>query len=277
MQKLTPRLFAIPLLLCAFMWAQDKTTQQKDRSQKQKQSQNQAKDQTAKDQAAKDQSQNTTQPAAVLPDEQRHLQEAGTVLKEILNVPDYIPQPLLNKAECVLVFPSVKKFAIAIGGSSGHGALSCRTGEKFNGPWSPPSLYSLKAGSIGLQLGGASTDFILLIMNPRGVDSVLRSKVKLGSDAVAAAGPRGRAASASSDPSMHAEILTYSRSRGLFAGISLEGATLRQDNNANEKIYGRKVTASEIVRQHAVTVTPPGDLIVSTLNKLSPSSLAEPQ
>jgi len=272
MQKLTPRLFTIPLLLCAFMWAQDKTAQQKDKSQKQKQSQNQAKDQTAKDQ-----SQNATQPAIILPDEQRHLQEAGTVLKEILNVPDYIPQPLLNKAECVLVFPSVKKFAIAIGGSSGHGALSCRTGEKFNGPWSPPSLYSLKAGSIGLQVGGASTDFILLIMNPRGVDSVLRSKVKLGSDAVAAAGPRGRAASASSDPSMHAEILTYSRSRGLFAGISLEGATLRQDNKANEKIYGRKVTASEIVREHAVTVTPPGDLMVSTLNKLSPSGLAEPQ
>ncbi len=215
--------------------------------------------------------------AAVVPPEQQRLQEAGTVLREILNMPDYIPQPVLNRAECVLVFPSVKKFAVGIGGSSGHGALSCRTGEKFNGPWSPPSLYSLKAGSIGLQLGGASTDFILLIMNPRGVDSVLRSKVKLGSDAVAAAGPRGRAASASSDPSMHAEILTYSRSRGLFAGISLEGATLRQDNNANEKIYGRKVTASEIVRQHAVTVTPPGDLIVSTLNKLSPSSLAEPQ
>ena len=277
MQKLTRRLLAIPLLLCACMWAQDKTSQQKDKSQKQKQSQNQAKDQTAKDQAAKDQSQNATQPASVLPEEQRHLQEAGTVLKEILNVPDYIPQALLNKAECVLVFPSVKKFAIAIGGSSGHGALSCRTGEKFNGPWSPPSLYSLKAGSIGLQFGGASTDFILLIMNPRGVDSVLRSKVKLGSDAVAAAGPKGHAASASSDASMHAEILTYSRSRGLFAGVSLEGATLHQDNNANEKIYGRKVTASQIVRERAVTVTPPGDLLVSTLNKLSPSGLAERQ
>jgi lipid-binding SYLF domain-containing protein len=153
--------------------------------------------------------------------------------------------------------------------------LSCRTGEKFNGPWSPPSLYSVKSGSIGLQVGGASTDFILLIMNPRGVDSVLRSKVKLGSDAVATAGPRGRAASASSDPSMHAEIFTYARSRGLFAGVSLEGATLRQDDDANHKIYGRKITATEIVRQQAVTVTAAGDLMVSTLNKMSPSNLAE--
>lgn len=223
----------------------------------------------------KDKTQGSTT-SAVVPPEQQRLQEAGTVLREILNMPDYIPQPVLNKAECVLVFPSVKKFAVGIGGSSGHGALSCRTGEKFNGPWSPPSLYSLKAGSIGLQLGGASTDFILLIMNPRGVDSVLRSKVKLGSDATATAGPRGHGASASSDPSMHAEILTYSRSRGLFAGVSLEGATLHQDNSANQKIYGRKVTASEIVQKRAVGVTSAGDLMVSTLNKLSPSSLAEP-
>lgn len=213
--------------------------------------------------------------AATLPPEQLRLQEAGTVLRDVLNTPDYIPQSILNKAECVLVFPSVKKFAVGIGGSSGHGALSCRTGEKFNGPWSPPSLYSLKAGSIGLQVGGASSDFILLIMNPRGVDSVLRSKVKLGSDAVAAAGPKGHGTAASSDPSMHAEILTYSRSRGLFAGVSLEGATLHQDNSGNEKIYGRKVTASDIVQKRAVSVTSAGDLIVSTLNKLSPSNLAE--
>jgi lipid-binding SYLF domain-containing protein len=214
--------------------------------------------------------------AATLPPEQQRLQEAGTVLRDVLNTPDYIPQSILNKAECVLVFPSVKKFAVGIGGSSGHGALSCRTGEKFNGPWSPPSLYSLKAGSIGFQVGGASSDFILLIMNPRGVDSVLRSKVKLGSDATATAGPKGHAAVASSDPSMHAEILTYSRSRGLFAGVSLEGATVHQDSSANEKIYGHKVTASDIVQKRAVTVTPAGDLMVSTLNKLSPSSLAQP-
>jgi lipid-binding SYLF domain-containing protein len=263
MQKLCFWLLVISVALCPFALAQqnkDKKAQEKNKPQT----------------AATPQPTATPQATPMLPDEQRRLQEAGTVLREILNMPDYIPQPLLNKAECILVFPSVKKFAIGIGGSSGHGALSCRTGEKFNGAWSPPSLYTLKSGSIGLQVGGASTDFVLLIMNPRGVDSVLRSKVKLGSDAVAAAGPRGRAASASSDPSMHAEIFTYSRSRGLFAGVSLEGATLRQDNDANQKIYGRKVSASEIVRQQAVTVTAAGDLMVSTLNKLSPSSMAEP-
>src|SRR5229473_1003224 len=261
MQKFCFWMFVISVALCSFALAQqnkDKKAQENNKPQT-----------TATPQP-------TPQPTPMLPDEQRHLQEAGTVLKEILNMPDYIPQPLLNKAECILVFPSVKKFAIGIGGSSGHGALSCRTGEKFNGPWSPPSLYTLKSGSIGLQVGGASTDFVLLIMNPRGVDSVLRSKVKLGSDAVATAGPRGRAASASSDPSMHAEIFTYARSRGLFAGVSLEGATLRQDNDGNQKVYGRKVSTSEIVRQQAVTVTAAGDLMVSTLNKLSPSNLANP-
>jgi lipid-binding SYLF domain-containing protein len=214
--------------------------------------------------------------SSLVPEEQRRLQEAGTVLKEMLNMPDYIPQALVNKAECVLVFPEVKKFAIGIGGSSGHGALSCRTGEKFRGPWSPPAIYSLKAGSIGLQVGGQTTDFILLIMNPRGVDSVLRSKIKLGSDAAIAAGPRGRLSSASSDASMHAEILAYPRSRkGFFAGVSLEGATLGQDNNANQKVYGRKVTAIDIVRLQSVQVTQSGTLLVSTLNKLSPSNLAD--
>jgi lipid-binding SYLF domain-containing protein len=219
----------------------------------------------------------TPSQATILPEEQRRLEEAGTVLKEMLNIPDYIPQALLNKAECVLVFPSVKKFAFGIGGSSGHGALSCRTGDRFKGPWSAPAVYSLKAGSIGLQVGGQSTDFVLLIMNPRGVDSVLRNKIKLGSDAAIAAGPRGKLSSASSDASMHAEILAYPRSRsGFFAGVSLEGATLGQDNNANLKIYGRKATAIDIVRLQMVQVTASGNLLVSTLNKLSPSNLAEP-
>jgi lipid-binding SYLF domain-containing protein len=219
-----------------------------------------------------------SQATSLVPEEQRRLEEAGTVLKEILNMPDYIPQSLLNKAECILVFPQVKKFAFGIGGSSGHGALSCRTGDRFRGPWSPPAIYSLKAGSIGLQVGGQTTDFVLLIMNPRGVDSVLRNKIKLGSDAAIAAGPRGKLSSASSDASMHAEILAYPRSRsGFFAGVSLEGATLGQDNNANQKIYGRKVTATEIVRQQAVQVTVAGNLMISTLNKLSPSNLANPE
>lgn len=253
-------------VLCPFTVAQSKT-QSKDKNKSQRQSPSPVETPATA----------PSQSAPMVPDEQRRLQEAGTVLKEVLNIPDYIPQSLLNKAECVLVFPSVKKFAVGIGGSSGHGALSCRTGEKFRGPWSPPAIYSLKAGSIGLQVGGQSTDFVLLIMNPRGVDSVLRSKIKLGSDAAIAAGPRGKLSSASSDASMHAEILAYPRSRsGFFAGVSLEGATLRQDNGANQKIYGRKITANEIVRERAVAVTLAGDLLVSTLNKLSPSNLAEP-
>ena len=180
--------------------------------------------------------------------EQDRLADSAKVLEEILNIPDALPKDLLNKAECVAVMPSVKKFAIGIGGSYGRGALVCRTGDKYTGPWGAPAMYRLEGGSIGFQLGGNATDFLLLVMNPRGVDSLLRSKVKLGADAAVAAGPKGRAAMAATDAYMHAEILTYSRSRGLFAGVSLEGSTLRQDNKANEQVYGRKVTAREIVK-----------------------------
>src|SRR3979490_2282664 len=132
--------------------------------------------------------------------------------------------------------------------------MVCRSGEHFTRPWGSPSMAALEGGSVGLQLGGQSTDFVLLIMNPRGAKAILSSKVKLGADMAAAAGPKGRDASANTDATMRAEILSYSRSRGLFAGISLEGSTLRPDNNANEKLYGKKVTATEIVRKGAVPV-----------------------
>src|SRR5712675_340679 len=177
------------------------------------------------------------------------LENAGSVLEEIMNIPDDIPQDLLDKAECVVVFPSVLKAAFLIGGSYGRGAMVCRSGEHFTGPWGSPSMMALEGGSVGLQLGGQATDFVLLIMNPRGAKAILSSKVKLGADAAAAAGPKGRDATAATDVTLRAEILSYSRSRGLFAGISLEGSTLRPDNDANEKVYGKKVTGTEIIRQ----------------------------
>ena len=204
------------------------------------------------------------------------LENAGTVLEEILNIPDDIPPDLLDKAECVVIFPSVIKFAIGIGGSYGRGAMVCRSGEHFTGPWGSPSMAALEGGSVGLQLGGQATDFVLLIMNPRGAKAILSSKVKLGADMAAAAGPKGRDASANTDATMRAEILSYSRSRGLFAGISLEGSTLRPDNNANEKLYGKKVTATEIVRKGAVPVPSSAQKLVALLNKKSPKNLSDP-
>jgi lipid-binding SYLF domain-containing protein len=205
------------------------------------------------------------------------LDNAGTVLEEILNVPDNIPQELLDKAECVVIFPSVIKFAIGLGGSYGRGAMICRSGEHFTGPWGAPSMAALEGGSLGFQLGGQATDFVLLIMNPRGAKAILSSKVKLGADMAAAAGPKGRDASANTDVTLRAEILSYSRSRGLFAGISLEGSTLRPDNNANEKVYGKKVTAEDIVRKGAVPVPPAAQKMVSLLDKKSPKNLSDPE
>src|SRR5246127_4433612 len=153
------------------------------------------------------------------------LENCGTVLKEILDIPDDIPQDLLDKADCVIVYPSVLKAAFVIGGSYGRGAMTCRTGEHYTGPWSAPAMMALEGGSFGLQIGGQATDFVLLVMNPRGAHSILKSKVKLGADASAAAGPKGRDATAATDVSLRAEVLSYSRARGLFAGISLEGST----------------------------------------------------
>jgi lipid-binding SYLF domain-containing protein len=204
------------------------------------------------------------------------LENAGNVLEEILNVPDDIPHDLLDKAECVVIFPSVIKFAIGFGGSYGRGAMVCRSGEHFTGPWGAPSMAALEGGSFGLQLGGQATDFVLLIMNPRGAKSILSSKVKLGAGMSAAAGPKGRDAQANTDVTMRAEILSYSRSRGLFAGISLEGSTLRPDNDANERVYGKKVTATQIVRGGAVPVSPAAQKMVSLLNKKSPKNLSDP-
>jgi lipid-binding SYLF domain-containing protein len=195
------------------------------------------------------------------------LLNAGTVLKEILNVPDDIPQDLLHKADCVIVYPSVLKAAFIVGGSYGRGAMSCRTGENFTGPWSAPSMMALEAVSGGFQIGGQATDFVLLVMNDRGARAILSSKVKLGGDAAVAAGPKGRDAAASTDVTMRAEVLSYSRSRGLFAGVSLEGSTVRPDNDANEHLYGKKVSASDIIFNGAVPTPPSGQRLVATLNR----------
>jgi len=204
------------------------------------------------------------------------LENAGMVMGEIMNIPDNIPQDLLDKAECVIVFPSVLKAAFIVGGSYGRGAMVCRSGEHFTGPWGAPSMMALEGGSLGFQLGGQATDFVLLVMNPRGATSILSSKVKLGADMAAAAGPKGRDASANTDATLRAEILSYSRSRGLFAGISLEGSTLRPDNDANEKLYGKKLTGTEIIRKGAVPVPPSGQKLVSLLEKKSPKNLSDP-
>src|SRR6516225_7046678 len=207
--------------------------------------------------------------------EQDRLKHSGEVLLEILNIPDNLPKYTLDRAECVIVFPSVKKLAIGVGASYGRGAMSCRSGANFTGPWGPPALYALEGGNIGFQLGGQATDFVLLVVNPKGVHSLLKSKVKLGGDAAAAAGPKGRDAAAATDVMMHAEILTYSRSRGLFAGISLEGSTLRPDGSANNKLYGRDITAREIVIQHKVGTPAAGHLLVSALQKASPRNMSD--
>ena len=209
--------------------------------------------------------------------ESDRVQESGQVMKEILDIPDNIPKDLLDRAECVIVLPSVKKLAIGIGGSYGRGVMTCRTGQHFTGSWSAPALYALEGGNIGFQLGGEATDFVLLVMNPRGATSLMGSKVKLGADAAAAAGPKGRAATGATDAAMRAEILSYSRSRGLFAGISLEGSTLRPDNRANEKLYGKKVSAKEIIRQGRVGAPASAHELISLLNTHSPKNRSDPK
>src|SRR5580692_458908 len=208
--------------------------------------------------------------------EKKRLEACGQVFKEIMDIPDGIPKELLSKAECVIVIPSVLKFAFGVGGDFGRGAITCRTGQHFTGHWSAPALFALEGANIGFQLGGQATDFVLLVMNSKGATSILGSKVKIGADASAAAGPKGRAAAADTDIVMRAEILSYSRSRGLFAGISLEGSTLRSDGRANRKLYGRSLSAKEIVREGKVGVPASGRELISLLDKHSPKNESDP-
>src|SRR5215469_11553416 len=207
----------------------------------------------------------------------KRLENAGQVMKDILNIHDDIPQDLLDKAECVIVVPSMLKVAFGISGSYGRGVMTCRSGEHFQGPWGAPTMMALEGAGIGFQLGGQATDFVLLVMNTRGASSILSSKVKLGADASAAAGPKGRDAAADTDATMRAEVLTYSRSRGLFAGVSLNGSTLRPDNGANQSVYGRKIDAKDIVLKGAVGVPSAARLLIDTLQRHSPKNRSDPK
>ena len=211
-------------------------------------------------------------PAYAQEKEEERVENAGTVMKEILNAPDSIPQSVLDKADCVVVLPSVLKAAFIVGGSYGRGVMTCRGGKDFQGKWGAPTMMALEGASGGLQIGGQATDFVLLLMNSRSATGILSSKVKLGGDASAAAGPVGRTASAETDATMRAEILSYSRARGAFAGVSLEGSTLRPDNGANEKLYGKKIDAKEIVLDGAVKAPPSAATLISTLDKASPTN-----
>lgn len=207
--------------------------------------------------------------------EQQRLKEAGQVMQEILNVPDNIPQNLLNHVKCVVVLPSVVKAAFGVGGSYGHGAMVCRGGANFTGPWGPPAMYSLEGGSFGFQIGGQATDVVLLVMNKSGVNSLLKSKVKLGADASIAAGPKGRATSADTDAYMRAEILSYSRARGVFAGVSLQGATLHPDSKGSEALYGQRLTAEQIVEGPGRPTSPAAaHELLAELDKVSPHGIA---
>lgn len=203
------------------------------------------------------------------------VEAAGKVISEIMNTPENIPQTVLDKADCVVVLPSVMKVAFGVGGSYGRGVMTCRGGHNFRGRWGAPTMMALEGGSFGLQIGGQATDFVLLMMNPSAASSILSSKVKLGGDVSAAAGPVGRNASAETDLTMRAQILSYSRARGLFAGVSLKGSTLRADNDANKNLYGKNLTAQQIVFDHAVPPPPSAKQLLSVLDRKSPRNLSK--
>jgi SH3 domain-containing YSC84-like protein 1 len=211
-------------------------------------------------------------PAAAQNREQGRVENAGKVMSEILNIPDGLPLAVLGRADCVVVLPSVLKFAIGFGGSFGRGVMTCRSGKDFRGAWGAPTMMALEGGSFGLQLGGQATDFVLLLMSPRSAQNILVSKVKIGGDASAAAGPVGRTASAETDVTLRAEILSYSRARGLFAGISLAGSTLRPDNRANRNLYGKNMSAKDIVLNGAMPAPPSAKQLLAVLNEKSPKN-----
>src|SRR6202521_1713945 len=209
-------------------------------------------------------------PADKIKDQKDRLQNAGMVMQEILNIPDDIPQDLLDKARCVIVMPSVVKAAFIVGGSYGRGVMICRTGKDFPGPWGAPAMYALEGGRVGFQIGGEATDFVILVMNNRGVDSLLHSKVKLGADASIAAGPKGRTASADTDAYLRAEMLSYSRARGVFAGVSLQGTTLRPDEDANRRLYGKEASAATIITEPKIEAPAEGKTLVAGSQKDPP-------
>jgi lipid-binding SYLF domain-containing protein len=200
------------------------------------------------------------------------LGESAEVLNQLLLKPDEIPQAYLNKARCVLVFPSVKKVAVGIGGTYGRGVILCREGNEMTGPWSAPAMYKLDIGSLGVQLGTSSTDYVLLVLTQTGAQKILSGKLKLGAGCSATAGPSGAQAQGLNDPNV--DVLTYSRAKGgLFAGAALGSAGLDTDDDANKAVYGKDITATTIVREGGVTVTPAGKRLVAILTKESPKHI----
>lgn len=207
--------------------------------------------------------------------ENERINESAIVIKEILGMPDGIPKDLLDKADCIVIYPSVKKAAFVVGGSYGRGLITCRKGMDFSGSWGTPAMFALEGGSFGFQIGAQATDFVLLVMNESGAKSVMSSKVKLGADASVAAGPVGRDAAAATDIVLKAEILSYSRAQGLFAGVSLEGSTLRSDDGANKVLYGKELSAKEIVREGKVAPPTVAKTLLATLRRASPAHVAK--
>jgi len=203
--------------------------------------------------------------------EDHRLQESYDVLRDVLNAPDKgIPHDLLDKAKCVIVVPSMKKGAFIVGASYGRGVMVCRSGEDFTGAWSAPAMFALEGGSFGFQAGGEATDYVILVMNDKGAKSVMSSKVKLGGEASIAAGPVGRTSSAETDAVMNAEMLSWSRSKGVFGGVSLEGSTIRSDDDANKRLYGKELNAKQIIVQGEAKTPPAGQSLHQLLNSTSP-------
>lgn len=197
------------------------------------------------------------------------LQKATNVFNEIMRTPDKtIPKELMEKAVCVGIVPSELKGAFIVGGSYGRGVLICR--ENGNGPWGAPSMFTLGAGSLGFQIGGKATDLVFIVMNPEGARKLVQDSVKLGAELSVAAGPVGRTAAGATDAQLHAEILSYSRTRGLFAGASLDGAVIKQDRDDNRKLYGRNVTAKQILIENEVAPPAAAHELRAALDKYSP-------
>jgi len=200
--------------------------------------------------------------------EAERLDNSATVLRELLVGSSGLPTSILDQADCVVIFPSVKKVAVGIGGSYGRGVLVCRKGADMNGDWGAPAMYKLDQGSIGVQLGSTATDFVLVVMNKKGAEQILNGKTKLGANAAAAAGPTGAQATGYNAASMHVDVLTYSRSKGLFAGVSLEGATMDSDDDANKALYGKSIGAHDIV-EGGQSAPPAAKMLIDELDKAS--------
>lgn len=210
-------------------------------------------------------------PLAAQVKETSRLDACREVLREVLDMPEGIPRDLLAKAECVIMIPSAKKFALGFGGRFGKGAAACRTGG--SGPWGPPLMVSIGGGNFGLQIGGEAVDLVFLVMNRKGMEHLLQSQFTLGADASVAAGPKGRNAEAATDIQMHAEILTYSRSRGLFAGIAIDGAVIKQDKDGNERVYGDAVSPKALLFTPGQAIPPAGKALVDALREISPEKI----